>query len=146
MSLRSESDGSGPRHTASTSGEFGPEGSEESKEKPGRASTKVVGEETEVADRAKGQIADAKSKWKKPAAKKPKLQKQDLKFDEANEQCSQTGTQEGDTRENDEDKPGSMQKNKQSSSQRTKKRSRQLFSGGISPEGISLTRLLSTCI
>lgn len=91
----------------------------------------MTADENEPTDRVKGQVTDGKSRWKRPPAKKPKLQKQEVKCDEVNEQCSQTGVADGDTRENDEGKHVSMQKKKQISSQRTMKRSRQLFSGGI---------------
>ncbi|CAM6123269.1 unnamed protein product [Calypogeia fissa] len=128
-SFKAESGGSVPKLTASTSGEVDPEGSQESKEKPARASTRMTIDENEPADRAKGQVADGKGRWKKPPAKKPKLQKQEGKCDEANEQCSQTGIADGETRDTDEEKHISIQKKKLNSSQRTMKRSRQLFSG-----------------
>lgn len=126
---KAESGGSGPKHTASNSGEVGHDGSHDSKERRNKGSRTATADETDVVDGVKRRPSDGKGKWKKPLPKRLKLQKLE-KYDDAKEECSQSGTQDADTKEEDEERQMSGQKKMRHLSQRTKKRSRQLFSGG----------------
>ncbi|KAG6551460.1 hypothetical protein Mapa_006883 [Marchantia paleacea] len=127
--LKAESGGSGPKHTASNSGEVGHEGSHDSKERRNKASSSATADEMDVVNGVKRRPSDGKGKWKKPVPKRLKLQKLE-KYDDAKEECSQSGTQDADTKEEDGERQMSGQKKMRLLSQRTKKRSRQLFSGG----------------
>ncbi|KAL2609387.1 hypothetical protein R1flu_027960 [Riccia fluitans] len=126
--LRAESGGSGHKHTASTSGEFGHEGSRDTNEKRGKAISSATAENIDARDGVKGRRSEVKHKWKKGTPKRLKLHKVE-NHDDVREECSQSGTQDAEAREEGEERSMSAQKKKRDLPERTKKRSRQLFSG-----------------
>ncbi|KAL3699320.1 hypothetical protein R1sor_017342 [Riccia sorocarpa] len=126
--LRAESGGSGPKHTASTSGEFGNEVSRDTNEKRGKGTSSATAEDPEVRDGVKGRFSEVKYKWKKTTPKRLKLHNVE-NYDDVREECSQSGTHDADLREEDEERSMSAQRKKRDLPERTKKRSRQLFSG-----------------